>query len=138
MSEILGGCLCGQIRYRLGAEPLRATHCHCSQCRRASGAPFLTWVAFPADTFAFTEGEPGVYRATNKAERTFCRDCGTPLTFRHVESAHQVDVTAGSLDNAEAVRPIDHIWNSATLGWLRLDDDLPRFPGERDGSEGTP
>jgi hypothetical protein len=135
MSEVLGGCLCGRVRYRLGAEPLHAAHCHCSQCRRASGAPFLTWVAFPAQSFAFTQGEPGIYRASDFAERTFCPDCGSQLTFRHVESTHRIDVTAGSLDNAEVVHPVHHIWNSAKLGWLRMDDGLPRYPGERDGSE---
>ena len=138
MSEVLGGCLCGRTRYRLGAEPLQAAHCHCSQCRRASGAPFLTWVAFPGNSFAFTQGDPGIYHASDKAERTFCPDCGSPLTFRHVESTHQIDVTAGSLDKADAVRPIHHIWNSAKLGWLHMDDGLPRYPGERDGSEVTP
>ncbi len=135
MSAVLGGCLCGRIRYRLNAEPLHAAHCHCSQCRRASGAPFLIWVAFPADSFAFTQGDPGIYHASDFAERTFCPNCGTQITFRHVESTHQVDVIAGSLDNAEAVQPVHHIWNSAKLGWLHMDDGLPRYPCERDGSE---
>ena len=137
-ADFEGGCLCGRVRYRATAEPLRATHCHCSQCRRASGAPFLTWVAFPAGSFAITKGAPGRYHASGKAERTFCPDCGSQLTFRHVDSTHQVDVTAGSLDDAEAVRPVDHIWISAQLGWLRIDDGLPRYPGERDGSEDAP
>jgi hypothetical protein len=135
MSEFLGGCLCGGIRYRLDAISSHAAHCHCSQCRRASGAAFLTWVAFPAGSFAFTQGAPRIYQATDKAERSFCPDCGTPLTFRHVDSAHQVDVTAGSLDNAQDVQPVHHIWDSAKLCWLNMDDGLPRYPGERDGSE---
>ena len=138
MSDILGGCLCGSIRYRLGAESLRTAHCHCSQCRRASGAAFLTRVAFPADSFAFFQGEPAIYRASAKAERTFCPNCGTPLTFRHTESTPQIDVTAGSLEDAQAVRPVHHIWDSARLGWLNMDDGLLRYPGERDGSEDRP
>jgi hypothetical protein len=126
-----GGCLCGAIRYRANAPPIRTVHCHCSLCRRASGAPFLTWVAFPAEAFAFTKGTPAVFKATPKAERTFCPVCGTQLTFRHVESWHMVDVTVGSLDDPGAVAPGDHIWTSAQVAWLHMDDGLPRYRGER-------
>ena len=126
-----GGCSCGAIRYRASAPPIRAVHCHCSLCRRASGAAYLTWIMFPADAFAFTRGTPAIYRATAKAERAFCPACGTPLTFRHVDSADKVDVTVGSLDDPNAVTPDDHIWVSAQLRWLHCDDGLPRHPGER-------
>jgi hypothetical protein len=131
-AEVQGGCLCGTIRYRAAAPPIRTVHCHCSLCRRASGAPFLTWVAFPAEAFAFTKGTPAVYHATDKAERTFCPACGTQLTFRHVESRHMVDVTVGSLDDPDAVAPGDHIWTSAQVAWLHMDDGLPRYRDERD------
>jgi len=127
-----GGCLCGAIRYRADAPPIRTVHCHCSLCRRASGAAFVTWTAFPAESFAFVKGTPSVFKATPKAERTFCPACGTQLTFRHVESHHMIDVTVGSLDHPDAVTPGDHIWTSAQLKWLRMDDDLPRHRGERD------
>lgn len=127
-----GGCLCGAIRYRTSGQPGNVTHCHCSICRRASGAPFVTWVAFPVEAFAFVKGKPATYRATPKAERTFCRACGTQLTFRHVESARQIDVTAGSLDEPDAVRPDAHIWIASRVPWLALDDDLPRYRGERE------
>ena len=42
-----------------------------------------------------------------------------------------MDVTAGSLDAADAVRPQDHIWDSSRLPWLSIDDGLPRHRGER-------
>ncbi len=129
--EFTGGCLCGAVRYRAAGEPLVVTHCHCSLCRKASGAPFVTWIAFPTDAFAFTRGEARVYNATEKAGRGFCPACGTQLTFRHVESAHQVDVSVGSLDDADAVTPVDHIWASSQVRWLTMDDGLPRHRGER-------
>ena len=40
----------------------------------------------------------------------------------------RVQVTLGSLDRPEKVRPDDHVWTESQLPWLRIDDDLPRFP----------
>ena len=48
-----------------------------------------------------------------------------------MESAHQVDVTVGSLDDPDAVTPVDHIWASSQVRWLRMDDGLLRHRGER-------
>ena len=40
----------------------------------------------------------------------------------------RVQVCLGSLDRAAEVRPDDHVWTIDQLPWLRLEDDLPRFP----------
>ena len=32
-----GGCLCGAVRYSIGAKPGPVVGCHCSQCRRQTG-----------------------------------------------------------------------------------------------------
>ncbi|RDY66007.1 hypothetical protein DX912_15040 [Lysobacter soli] len=53
-----GGCLCGAIRYRATAEPLRGVICHCGMCRRHSGAPALAFVHFPATAFTWSGMEP--------------------------------------------------------------------------------
>jgi hypothetical protein len=39
-----GGCLCGAVRYSIALPPQWVAHCHCSMCRRAHGAAFVTWV----------------------------------------------------------------------------------------------
>ncbi len=38
-----GGCFCGNIRYEAVGTPFNETNCHCSICRRTTGAPFVTW-----------------------------------------------------------------------------------------------
>jgi hypothetical protein len=48
-----GRCLCGAVRYRASGQAYGITHCHCKTCRRASGAPFVTWAGFDADKFTF-------------------------------------------------------------------------------------
>src|SRR5206468_9902663 len=38
-AEITGGCFCGAVRYRVSATTRDVSHCHCSICRRTTGAP---------------------------------------------------------------------------------------------------
>ena len=100
-----GGCLCGAVRYRIGAEPDHAGYCHCRMCQRAAGAPVVAWLTVARAAFAWTRGEPAVYRSSAKAERLFCGACGTQLVFREIAEPEQLDVTLASLDDPAAVRP---------------------------------
>src|SRR5687767_12371984 len=43
---IQGGCLCGAVRYEAAGQPYNITHCHCTDCRRSSGAAFVTPLTF--------------------------------------------------------------------------------------------
>ena len=123
-----GGCLCGAVRYRADADPFRAVHCHCAMCRKFSGAAFLTMVAFRAESFAWTTAKPARYRSSAQAERGFCPRCGSALAIFEEALPDWASVTLGSLDKPEDVRPADHIWTDSHLSWLRIEDDLPRYP----------
>jgi hypothetical protein len=128
-----GGCFCGAVRYRLAVEPVDVTHCHCLHCRRTSAAAFVTWATVPDSGFQFTKGSARSFSSRPGAVRTFCGDCGTPLTFRGDQSPDMVDVTACSLDEPETLQPVDHVFNSRRLPWLRMEDGLPVFPRSRRG-----
>ena len=123
-----GGCLCGAVRYRATADPIRAVNCHCGMCRRASGAAFLTHVHFPIDAFIWTAGTPTRYRSSADAERGFCETCGSTLTMHESVLDDRVQVSLGSLDRPGDVRPDDHVWTESQLAWLKIEDGLPRFP----------
>jgi hypothetical protein len=119
-----GGCLCGALRYRASGKPRVVVNCHCSLCRRAAGAPFVTWATFPIARFRFTAGEPGRFRATAPAERTFCPRCGTPLTFFDDRRPAELDVTVCSFDKPERFPPDRHIFVANRVAWAHLDDGL--------------
>jgi hypothetical protein len=53
-----GGCFCGRIRYEAAGTPFHETNCHCSICRRISGAPFVTWFSVSRSEFRLVCGEP--------------------------------------------------------------------------------
>lgn len=125
--EFEGGCLCGAVRYRSTAAPIRGVICHCSMCRRHSGAPMLAFVHFPKDSFRWLKGEPTRYQSSEFAQRGFCSHCGSTLSMHEEVLADRVQVTVGSLDEPDRVRVDDHVWTQEQIAWLEVDDELPRF-----------
>lgn len=127
-----GGCRCGAVRYEITAEPLDVTHCHCGICRRAASAPFLTWMALPAGTWTLRRGELRDYRSSENGTRSFCPGCGCHVVFRYASVPDRVFVTAGSLDEPDAVTPVSHSHMGSALRCIHIDDTLPRFEGAPD------
>lgn len=129
-----GGCLCGAVRYRFTGAPHHVSHCHCTMCRRASGAPVVTWATVREDRLAFAAGELRWFQSSDHARRGFCARCGTPLFFSSTRFPGWIDVTAASLDQPERLTPTHHIYEPDRLAWLIMTDGLPRH---REGS-GSP
>lgn len=131
-----GGCLCGAVRYRIEGEPLSAGYCYCRMCQRAAGAPVVAWVAFPRDGFRFVKGEPHAVRASARAVRRFCGDCGSALTFEYSAGTGTIDVTMASLDDPGSTEPLYEIWTSSKPPWLHLEGNGPKFCGDPPGTPG--
>jgi hypothetical protein len=127
-----GGCLCGAVRYELAAAPRKASCCHCSMCRRASGGAFQAYASVPRDALRWTRGEPKVYRSSPHASRGFCAECGSPLVFVYDPKPHRIAVAVGSLDKPELAAPAEHWGVESWLPWLKIDDGLPRRRTEDD------
>lgn len=121
-----GRCLCGHIRFVAAGPPLHVSLCHCEDCRRSSGAPFQGWVFFPRGNFSLKQGElrRHVYEGR---ERSFCPDCGSPVTFTDQALPDLMEVALGSMDEAAMLKPDDYNWMADHLPWLALDPSLPGF-----------
>jgi hypothetical protein len=129
-----GGCFCGAVRYRATAEPGPIIHCHCSDCRRTSGAAFVSWVEVPVEAFEWTGDEPTTHAHPSdtapRVERTFCPHCGTVLTF-HRPGEPDIDLTVASLDDAAGLKPGFHLFVRSAVDWVLVGDDLPRYRTHR-------
>ena len=53
---VRGGCLCGGVRYELSEPFRRANFCHCSRCRKHSGAAASAQGRVPRDGFTLLSG----------------------------------------------------------------------------------
>jgi hypothetical protein len=126
---LTGRCLCGEIRYSAGAEPLWIFHCHCEMCRRQTGSPLATYVGFPAGTVTWLGREPTRFRSSADVERSFCPVCGSTIGFHRV---HETSLALGSFDAPAALlapgRWTGHVWFQEHISWFDTADDWVRYP----------
>lgn len=123
---VTGGCLCGEVRYRITGPAIDTMICHCRMCQRFSGAPFTVGSIYPTEAVAFTRGAPRYFRSSPFAERGFCPTCGSSLLFRPLSPAVSEDwegwilVEIGSLDNPNPNVPTWQLGVESQLPWLDL------------------
>lgn len=132
MSETAtGSCLCGAVRFEVTLPPKWCANCHCSMCRRAHSAAYVTWVGLVESAFRVTAGEDRIVRHASSpdARRAFCGTCGSPLTFEGKRWAGEVHVARACLPDALALTPKGHSYWSDRAPWIEIHDDLPRFGG---------
>lgn len=128
MDVIEGGCLCGRTRYRASGTPENLCFCHCSSCRRASGAPLVAWGTFRRDGFRLLAGAGYVLHCSSPAvQRGFCGHCGTALSYAHEQRAGEIDIALATLDDPARYEPECHIWVEDRLPWMRIEDGRPQF-----------
>jgi hypothetical protein len=127
-TPIQGGCLCGDVRYHVTGEPRERSVCHCQTCRRAAGAPAVAWIVVGRDELVFDRGAPATFRSSPPVERTFCRRCGTPLTYRSDDEPHTIDIQTATLDSPDAFPPRRELWLEHKLPWTPINAALPHHP----------
>jgi hypothetical protein len=132
--EFTGGCVCGGTRYVLKSAPFSLGDCHCIDCRRSAGAPYVTWGSVPRADVVMTKGEPRKVTHANRI-RSFAACCGTHLFIEDSEDSDNIDVTIASLDDPEPFAPEKTIWLEDKLPWVRFNESLPSFPRNSKTSE---
>jgi hypothetical protein len=127
-----GGCHCGAIRYSMPTAVEHHALCHCSDCRRHSGAPLVGWALVGQDTLEVS-GMPKVYASSEHGRRHFCGDCGTGLFYTNEAIfPGQIDVQTATLDDPDLIPAQVQIQTAERIGWMARLDAIPafeRYPG---------
>lgn len=128
-----GGCACGNVRYELHGTPMFTHACHCTECRRLSGGPYVINAWTEADNVVLTQGELETAmleggESGKPCETWFCPSCGTTVWCRyHVSPGDCRFVKVGTLDDPAAIRPDVHIWTRSKLPTTVVPADVPSF-----------
>ena len=126
---LAGTCLCGAVRYAVTDGFRYAMNCHCSQCRRATGAAFKPFAGIERAKVALTQGADNLTLygdADNHDVR--CKTCGSFL-YSVVRDGAWVHVALGTLVDAPTIRPGQHIFVGSKAPWFTITDDLPQYEG---------
>jgi hypothetical protein len=125
---VRGSCLCRGVRFEVDGQVSDMTDCHCSMCRKAHGASFVTFVSASPDDFRWTQGEDLITRFKSSAEfdRPFCRVCGSNLPLHYVKM-NEMAIPAGTLDDDPGIRLETQIFVASKAPWIEIDDDVKCF-----------
>ena len=121
-----GRCFCGAVKIMTSAAPFQVSWCHCRDCRRQTGAPAVVWAGFRTEQVAF-EGAPKRRKSSEQVVRSFCAECGTPISYEHDELAGELYIHAALFDEADRLVPDRHGYVTSKLFWMHLDDGLAKF-----------
>ena len=130
-----GGCVCGDVRYALTADPVTLYVCHCTDCQRESGASFTLSMIVHRESVEVLQGDVREYAVElpdgrHKGAR-YCSRCMTPFFF---ESRVQplAGLSPGTLDDTSWLQPAGHIWTRSAQPWIQIPSDVPRFEQQPD------
>ena len=124
-----GGCLCGQVRYRVRGKLAEVLACHCRQCRQMSGHYFAATAA-PHAALEFTESAGlAWYKSSAASRRGFCRACGSSLFFDHGPD-EPIGIAAGSIDGDPPFKLVAHIYTDEAGRYYEMADGAACYDKE--------
>ena len=130
-TDILGGCLCKSVRYRITAQPLATRLCWCRVCQYLAAGNATVNMVLPSEAISI-EGALREYRSIadsgNVMYRRFCPTCGTPMFSQAEVRPHQLIVRTGTLDEPNQIKPTTAIWTNSAPDWVCFDPALTNIP----------
>ena len=121
---LVGGCMCGALRYEVSAAPIMVYNCHCTNCQKISGSAFNTSVIVTEASLRFRAGEPARVEWVSDKGTTrcglFCGACGSRIVNGGVPSTGVFSLRAGTLDDTSWVRPVGDMFTSSAQPWVRF------------------
>lgn len=124
-----GGCQCGAVRFVATEVPDHLHACHCTICRKISGAATMS-VKVPFAKMQISGAEHVVaYISSDWAARSFCGRCGSGLWYRLREDDADYILSAGTLDDMTGLTLTQEIYMDTKPDGYAFAGDHPRLTG---------
>lgn len=120
MSNLTGGCACGQARYTATGKPRFAILCQCRACQKMTGSDHAAQFGHPADAFEITGSLNHWDRksdASHTVRKFFCPTCGSPVYGTTARMGNIVMVLTGTLDDPARVPPQMIVYAEDRIPW---------------------
>jgi hypothetical protein len=124
---LAGECYCRAVGYTVADEFAYAMNCHCSNCRRTTGAAFKPFAGIARDKLSVIRGADKLKTYGDEANHdAHCGRCGS-LLYSVVRDGAFVHVAMGTLVDDPSIRPTAHIFVGSKAPWFVITDDLPQY-----------
>lgn len=131
MPNIVGGCLCGGVRYSVDADPELTALCHCEACQKQTGSAFSILVAVPKESVRIEGRSLAAFESVGASgwpvTREFCLGCGSPILVDASITPDLLWIRGGTLDDRSWLRPQMNIWCDSAQPWVSMDRAIPGF-----------
>ena len=124
-----GSCLCGAVSFAATLPSKWCAHCHCSLCRKAHGAGYVTWAGFEQSQVAVSGDGIEWYESSPGAQRGFCRQCGSTMFFRSERWAGELHIALACFDAPLDRTPQANVFFDAHVQWMPIDRSLKQIDG---------
>lgn len=129
-----GRCLCGGVEFEVREAPRKLYQCHCSLCRKQSGAASSAAFVVPSDQLVWHAGQSLVssYIKPSGFRSDFCSRCGSPVP-NALRSTSYVWVPAGLLEEPSSLAVAMHLFVGSKASWEplpvsgALHEEMPGF-----------
>lgn len=121
-----GRCVCGAVSFVTRGTLREVVACHCVECRRQSGHFFAATATADADLEVAGSENITWYRASDAAQRGFCRTCGSALFWKR-DGSDRTSILAGSFDTPSRLTLGHHIFCAEKGDYYEIADGLPRY-----------
>lgn len=121
---MLGGCLCGGVRFEVNEPFERVSACHCTSCKKISGGGGTVSGRARSDAITILAGQELVrtYQPSEGSAKTFCSECGSNLFGGGWPESEHSSVRLSALDTFGG-KPTSHIFVRSVAAWEALPDD---------------
>ena len=131
MGKHTGKCLCGDVTLQVTGEPVMQGNCHCTDCKKNTGAAYATILFFKDEQVSFLSGETSSFNYTadsgNKKTKEFCSKCGSLVYGINTGRPGIKSIYIGVLDDGSFASPQFNIYTTRALPFVPIDESLDNF-----------
>src|ERR1051326_8506134 len=123
-------CVCGAVRMEIGYPAFWAWHDHSKGTQRAQGCAYATYVGTWKSRFRIVKGAKSIRRFDDAgATRSFCRNCGTPLTYERASAPKWINIPRGLFETRTGREPRYHLHIEEAPEWAYRGTPLSPLKG---------
>lgn len=119
----VGGCTCGQVRYRMSSAPIFVHCCHCTWCQRETGASFALNAMIETARIEVLAGAPETVLTPSESGKgqkiVRCPNCRVAVWSHYASLDTKLAfLRVGTLDTPSLSPPDVHIFVRSKQPWV--------------------